>query len=356
MEINVDIKEFSKAVGKLNAFAEEDKVLHLPPKVKVVAKDGKMTLTCTDAESHGQFSFPCDGEMSFVIALRDLVSATKLRGNPTLTLDDGKIKIEEGQTQMQFPVSDVENYPALQEDNSVDYLTLPAGKLKKFLNKISYAKLEKDSRLFLTVVKLDVDGKDIDACATTGAFLLTNHMEIEGNEAKFSGLLTSRALRCISSCNDDEDADISILDDKLRLHTSSDYIILPLLNVTYPNVSKLLTNTDNATFTLDKDDVLNSMRIFQGLDNIEIKLSKNDASNIKFESDTGVHHVVDVVPMEGVAGGDFSFSVNIPIFESLFKNLGDGLKKLTFTYQDNVSQVLVSDEENLKGAVMPMRE
>ena len=349
--------KLKKVLVKVNAFTSKDIVLNAPPRILFQAKDGRVSVTSCNGTDFGKFSFNTEDktEMAFVMDVKNFSRMASLRGDPSIEFENDCVEIKNGDTKMVFPAQPIETYPlqdhALENENRIE---IKSEELKKFLSKVSYCRNEKDTRLFVTGVRLSFDGKTLKAEGTDSIRIMNNAIDlpIEKNFS-FSGILNSKAIGMIENLDDDKVVKIGMDDISVGIEDDDNTVFIALINAKYPDLSNLFDVENKASFTLDKGQVLESLSLFAQSDNKSIIID-GEGDKLTFHQEDGVSEIKDCIPLEEFQGSHFNFCVDIDLFREIFQNMKEGSTKLKFIFNDTLEPVKVYDEEQLIGIIQPM--
>lgn len=355
----VEKTKLKSALSKLSVLVgRESTVDGNPTRILFDADGGHVSLTSCDGSNLGVFSFTIADQstLSFVCDYRTLASATVLRGDVQMDVEDSVLTITQGDTKMRYPVKGKDSYPnEAKSIESDDVLTVGSSKLKKLLSKISYIRKEKDPRMFTTGINFILKGNELKMETTDGPRIFRNFTTLEQDAGfSFKGLLGSRAVRLIESLDDEIDVAIQMDDNAISFETGDMKVYTPLLNCKFPTLDKLFTIDEKSRVKLNKSEVLESMEIFAVSDNKALTLAV-DGDKMLFYMNDGISEIKDKIPMINSSGTNFGFPIDFDFFRDLFKNLKD-CETVEIVCDDDMSPVYFCDEENMEGMLMPLKK
>lgn len=349
--------KLKKLLAKVNAFVSKDLVTTTPPRVLFQAKDGKVNVTSCNGTDFGRFSFETEDrtEMEFVIDVKNFSRMASLRGDASIEFESDCVEIKNGDTKMVFPAQTVDTYPlqdyALETDNRIE---VKSEDLKKCIGKVSYCRNEKDTRLFVTGILLTFDGKTLKAEGTDSIRIMDNSIGLpEDKGFQFEGILNSKAIGVIENLDDGKDVKIGMDGVSVCVEDDDNLIYVSLINAKYPDLSKLFKVNETATFTLDKNQVLESLTLFSQSENKSVIID-GEGDKLTFHQEDGVSEIKDCIPLEDFKGEHFNFCVDIDLFREIFQNMKEGSSKMKFVFNQPLEPVKVYDEEQLVGIIQPM--
>lgn len=356
----VEKSKLKKALARVNAFTVKDNLNSTnPPRVLFKAKDGKVEITSSNKTDFGRFTFDIEdkSEIGFTIELKDLMRATTMRGDPDIVFDEDCVQFSNGDTQMTFGARDASTYPLDSYELGDDKrIALPTDTLKKLVGKVAYCRNEKDQREFITGVHLMFDGKKLTAEATDAGRGMRNVLELDEDKGfSFNGIINAKTIGMIDSLEDGQEVQIGMDERAILIDNSEMSVYVVLINAKYPDMDRFLNGIkNNASFTLDRDAVVESLGLFSMSENKSLHL-EGEGDKLVISQDDGVSKIKDTIPLEDFKGSQFSFLIDIDMFRELFQNIKEGSTKLHFVFNASEAPIQVYDEEKLLGAICPLR-
>lgn len=354
----VEKGKLKNALGKVSAFVTKDSnaAIGMSSKVRFEAKGGNVKLVAFDGSNlvvH-EFKTGDTSELGFVCDYRSLLASTLMRGDVTVEYGDGCVTMSEGDTNMVYPAVDAEAMQYKELKKPTDGICLLGAEIKRLVGKVSYARNEKDTRAFITCVNLICKGGELKAVATDACRMITNTIPISDGSEEFNVAIGDKTLKAIDCLCDEEEVCLSVGKTAISFYSESLKVSTPLVSIEYPSCEKFFQMEGVAEFTLDKSQVMESLAIMTTSENKGLSISKQ-GEKVKLSLKDGICDIVDLIPMEGFKGEDFSFACDIDKFKDIFVNIKDGCKKVKFTFGGPAMQILVADEESMRGCFMPLR-
>ena len=148
------------------------------------ARDGRLTVTGTDMEVELISSVPADvsqaGEITIPARkLVDIVKALPDGAKITCTVNDDKATLSSEKSRFTLSTLPASEFPATDQVESLEDIDVSEEKLKRMLDKTSFAMANQDVRYYLNGLLFDFSGQQLRAIATDGHRLAICDLESE---------------------------------------------------------------------------------------------------------------------------------------------------------------------------------
>lgn len=354
--MKIEKAKLKNALNKISVFVEKE-ANGTSSKILFSANGGKASITVCDGTNIGIFSFPIEDQsnLAFVTEHKPFAMAMALRGDLDFEYKDNVLKITQGESVVRYAATDADTY-AFEEKSIEDgqSIKIDSSILKKLIGKVSYARKEKDARVFVTGVNLSCKGSQLKAESTDALRMLRNYTTIENTGVEFQGVLSAKCIRAIETMDENKEIVLSMNESAVSFLSDDMKVYVPKLNCKYPDSTRFFEIDQKATFVLDKDKTLETIEFLSCSENKALLCRRSD-NRVLFSMEDGISDVKDIIDMDSVSGSNFEFCMDFENFRDIFRNLKDG-NKVTFCWSDPLSIILFKDEENLEGVVMPLRK
>ncbi len=178
--------------------------------------DDQLTITGYDLEVGINVSVYADIEKKGAVIMPNKMLLDILRKMPdeTITFDvdsQQTITIKCGIIEFSLPGLPSSEYPNMPEMINERHITLPQGKLKYMLQRITYALSDNESRILNTGALFDVVGQTLNIVALDGYRMAIRRTEIDYDGEDFKFIVPGNALRELEkTLSDDNDSAVSI--------------------------------------------------------------------------------------------------------------------------------------------------
>lgn len=358
--MKIEKNKLKSALNRLAPFTAKEIGSVLAPRLLVKASGGKFSLTGCSNGNIGNVFFDGDGndEFEFVIAYKELFTATAMRGDCDLTVAENTVTITQGDSKVVLPIQSADEFP--RESKAVvsgASVTVAGDYLKRLISKVSLATKERSPQLYKSGINLICTGDTLQAIATDGARIFRNKMDImPAQPCQFNGVISPCAIKVIDSLGSESSVVIKMDKDAIAFESESMNAYLPLLACEFPSVGKFFgASVSNAHFVLDKMSVNESLDIFSHTDNKALNVS-GSGMQVCFSTDNGVSVLEDKFMMKDSDGNDFKFSIDMDYFRDFFRNLHDGETELEFYVTNEIAPIEVRGESNFDAVIMPLHK
>ncbi len=184
------------------------------------------------------------------------------------TNDAHKATLRSGRTVRTISGLDPEQFPALQMDETVCEISLPAETFRILIESVAFAALGDDSRPALTGVHLDADNTSLTMTAADGMRLARRSMELLDAD-DFQANVPAKALSIVASGLKGALGAVHLsLDARgrtLGVRSAVGCWAIQLLADPFPDISRQLAQTPEQTVVVDRDDLLRACRLVSTL-------------------------------------------------------------------------------------------
>lgn len=282
MKINLDKKEFVKALQIGSSFAGKSKVIPILDCVKIKVGLDKLTIVSTDSEnaiSKKMQIEEADGEVTFCVSFKDLSSYVKLVSGDIVTLvvneKDLEVKHEKGNVTL--PLMDAEEFPALKPDADCTEVKISSALLNNWI--VDARNFVGDDELRPVMGDIYFYSKDgeVGCCGSDGHFMFSDNIKEDNGEWSF--LLNKGAFKSVCDvCQDVEDVAVKIGSRNVMFIGEGVSVLARLQEGRFPNFKSVQPTNSPIQVKLSKSELLDAIN--------RVKVGANNASClIKIEVD-----------------------------------------------------------------------
>lgn len=283
MKLICDGLDLSEAVLKVSKALSVKAVNPVLEGIKLVAVGDKLILTASDTELTIEKTIKADVIMegSTVVVGKYFVEfAKKLEKEQVelCKLDDGGLQIKYSESESEFQVFPVDNYPLIKKFNDGDYFIIEQKEFKGIVEKTSFACSLDDSRPILKGCLFEMKNGELTVVALDGFRMSVVKKELESS-GNFSVVIPSRTLQEIVRIleNDEENMKVILNNNTLFIEIGNVTLISRLIEGEFVKYNHILPTNFNNTVTVNKNAFLTS------IERASI-VTKNDRYNIvKFD-------------------------------------------------------------------------
>ena len=173
----------------------------------------------------------------------------------------------------------VEEFPTIEIEESKDPIILDKKIFKNIINQTIFATSSEESRPVLTGINLKITGNKLE-CTATDSYRLAKKVVLLPTEVKenIDVIIPTRNLNELLKMLDDEDTlELNIFNNKIIFRFDSITMLSRIINVTYPDVNKLIPDS----FELEVK--INLNEFYNAIDRVSLFTNENEKNTIKFE-------------------------------------------------------------------------
>lgn len=173
MKFSIQREVFLQPLSQVVGVVERRQTLPVLANFLLVAKEGRLSVTGTDMEVELVGSVDADvaqeGEITVPARkLLDIVRALPDGSNITMVVKDDKASMTAGRSRFTLATLPASEFPATDQVETQEEVTLEEAALKKLLDKTSFAMANQDVRYYLNGLLMDFSGGKLRTVATDG--------------------------------------------------------------------------------------------------------------------------------------------------------------------------------------------
>lgn len=172
-------------------------------------------------------------------------------------------------------------FPSLPNMSGATQFKVKQSELKDMLFRTSFAVSREDNRYALTGVFMNINNGEASFAGTDGKRLAKAQMSVDLDGA-FSGsfIIPLKAVdEIVKNLNDDDQATIYLMHDKIAVEASNTMIITKLLVGDYPNVNRVIPDKSEVNVSLHREELMTLLRqisLFAGESNQSVRFTFSD--------------------------------------------------------------------------------
>ncbi len=271
MEFNIERVTFLEAVQKTLGIVERKSTMPILNNVLIKTGDGQITVVATDREVGlvACYEAVVVEQGGITIAARKLyemireiqgehVNVKKLENN-WVTITCGKIKYR-------LPGISIDEFPEVSDDHDVGFSRIKSGLLREMITKTYFAISTDEMRVSLNGVCLKIERGWIEMVATDGHRLSMVKMKLEDDvvpDFASEGIIIPRkGVGELRKLLEDESGYVEVgIQQGVCIFKKRDTILrISLIDSDYPDYEKVIPTEEGVDITLNKEDMLHSLR------------------------------------------------------------------------------------------------
>lgn len=244
-------------------------------------------------------------------------------------IENNQVVITSGKALFTINGLDADNYPHLPLIENQDQITIPVHILQKLIAETVFAVSQHESRPILTGVHFVLKDHELLAVATDSHRLSQRKIPLEDEKGEFDIVIPGKSLIELSRSlsDEDEEVEITILDNQVLFKNSHMYFYSRLLEGNYPDTNRLIPTSFNTEINFSVPTFLAaieraSLLSHEGRNNI-VKLSINADEVTLFGNSPEVGKVEENLVYEKVTGDPLEISFNPDYMKAALRAFGD---------------------------------
>lgn len=356
-----------KPLSLITGFVERKQAMPILSNVYLKKSGEEITLIANDMEI--QASITTKGEMSgedFTITLpgkklHDVLKVFPDNKDIMFENDNNKILVKSGNTKFNLQSLPAEHYPLLKiNDEVICQFTLNQGILKKLLGQVQYAMADKDSRVFLNGMLLEIKNGQLRLVATDAHRLGFINYGLSANIENCSTIIPRKTILELSRLLEDGETPITvkIYPNQVFFETEDKQLITKVIDGKYPDYERVIPLGNDKLCLINREELLKAVERVAviGIDKLKtlnMELSNNVlAISCRNEEQEESR---DEIEVKYEYNEVLKCSFNINYVRELLSNCN--CEKLQWAFFDGQRSVLVTipNDVDFKSVIMPLR-
>ncbi|WP_417744816.1 DNA polymerase III subunit beta [Rosistilla oblonga] len=367
MKILCDRECFANAFQMAASVAPSRSPKAILQNVKVVAREGVVSLSATDMEiginidvsgveieSEGAALLPVNRVNSILRECRD--------EHITFESTDSGMKVKTARSRFQLPSEDPDEFPHVESFSETKFHTVPTKAFRDLLKRTVVAADDESGRYALGGVLVEMEASCVTAVGTDGRRLATaaTYGDCNSGHATIgtNTIVPSRSINLIERALSDKDetVDIAARDNDILIRSPRWMIVSRLVEGRYPNWRQVLPNTENHS------SVMVNVGSFHAALRQAAIMTSQESNGIEFTFGDGT------MTLEAASADVGESRVEMPIdysgeavsvwmdhrYVSDACKVLDAQESLTLYFESGTRPVLLTTEDGYRYVVMPM--
>lgn len=269
MKFIISTQELNYLINKIQNVVPLKQTIPILSNFLIEAANGKLTLTATDLT----VGVECSTELEHILEEGAITLPAKrfsqLIRELTATNLEFKcssneiVEITAGASHFKINGMNKAEFPALPNLDDAIQFSIPQKELKELLAATAFAASREENRPILTGICMQINNGKATFTTTDGKRLAQAQSPIAIDPAMAScSVIPLKAVEEISKnlSDDEEDATIYIMQDKLAVNASNTRVITKLLVGDYPDVNKVIPEKLDITISLHREELMSLLR------------------------------------------------------------------------------------------------
>lgn len=348
-------------------FVERKQILSILSNVYLKKVGNNLTLIANDMEIQASIVIQTEMDVAdFTITLpgkklQDILKAFPDNNDIIFETQDGKVLIKSKKTKFTIQSLDAESYPLLKiTENELGKFTLSQSTLKKFIGQIQYAMADKDSRVFLNGMLLEIKNNQLNLVATDAHRLGFIHYDIGSILQNHNTIIPRKTILELSRLLDDseEPVTIQIYPHQVIFETANKQLITKVIDGKYPDYDRVIPLHNDKLCLIKREELLKAVERVAviGIDKLKTLtfMLNHNLLNISCKNEDQ-EESYDEIEVNYNYNEPLKLSFNINYVRDLLSNCQ--AEYLQWAFFDAQRSVLVTIPENnvFKSVIMPLR-
>jgi DNA polymerase-3 subunit beta len=348
-------------------FVEKKQTMPILSNVYFKKVDSSITLVANDMEI--QASITTSGEMSgddFIITLpgkklQDVLKAFPDNADIAFESQDSKVLVKSGKTKFTLQSLPAEHYPLLRvTEEAICQFAIDQMDLKQLLGQIQYAMADKDSRVFLNGMLLEIKNNQLRLVATDAHRLGLVTYTLAENVGSCSSIIPRKTILELYRLLEESDEPllIKIYPNQVYFETKTKQLITKVIDGKYPDYERVIPLGNDKLCIIRREELLKAVERVAviGIDKLKtlnMELCNNQLliSCRNEEQEESRDEIEVTYPSNEL----LKLSFNIYYVRELLSNCQ--AEELQWAFFDSQRSVLVTipNELDFKSVIMPLR-
>lgn len=370
MEITVDVREFAKALQRIQGVVEKKSAMPALSHalIRTVGTD-RVSVAATDLEvaQTAEYAAEVGTEGAMCLAARPLYDIVRnLPDREKMVLSDmgsGRVSIVCAHTKYRVVSLAADSFPAVNTGEGTELATVPSATLKEMIERTLYAVSSDETRYSLTGVFCESaeDGQGVRMVSTDGHRLSLVERPLEGTLGLSDGVIIPRKglneLRKLIDEGGDE-ARIGFVDNHVIFEVGSVRLVTRLIDGTFPNYRQVIPVSSPKHVAIDREAFAKALR------RTSLLGSDSKGQGVKLELESGrlqltvnnpdLGDATELVEV-GYEGDPVTIGFNCRYLLEALSVVTEGNMQLELTDDLAPGVITAPDDPGFKAVIMPMR-
>jgi DNA polymerase III, beta subunit len=251
-------------------------------------------------------------------------------------IESNQVIITSGKANFTVNGLDAESYPHLPIVDSQNQIQIPIHVLNKLISETVFAVSQHESRPILTGVHFVLENQKLLAVATDSHRLSQRVIPLESDVESFNIVIPGKSLTELSRSfvDEEEQVQISIMDNQVLFETTNMKFYSRLLEGTYPDTNRLIPTSFNTEIEFSVPSFLAaieraSLLSHEGRNNI-VRLHIAEDGVVLYGNSPEIGKVEEDLTYEQVSGDPIDISFNPDYMKAALRAFGDMTIKIRF--------------------------
>jgi DNA polymerase III subunit beta len=319
MEFKIDKETFLKALQKVQGIVEKRNTMPILSNVLIEASEDCIQVTATDLEVGMRSSYPTTviKEGRITVSAKKIYEIIKELSDQEIsfsTKENDWVEIRSGRAQFNIVGLSPEEFPYFPKITDDSFIKVSTTMLREMIEHTSYAICHDETKYNLNgiLVRTSTDGAHtiIRMVATDGHRLSVTERELDGNasnELSKGVIFPKKGIFELKRMAEEEGDQVLLgfMDNSAVCKKGNTVVVMRLVDGEFPDYTKVIPASNDKLITLNREDLLHSLRRMAILSSEKFKGIKFDVKNGRVEISSSNPELGEACEeLESVYGGD----------------------------------------------------
>lgn len=264
MKIELDKKEFVKALQVGGSFAGKSKVMPILDCVKIKVGLDKLTIVSTDSEnaiSKRLNGITSDEEGTFCVNMQDLMSYIKMIDSDEIeiNINGNAAEVKHAKGSFTFPVESSDEFPSIKPDEDCVEVSINAALLNNWIADGKNFVANDELRPVMNGLYVYCKENELGCCASDGHALFTDNIKVE-NVPEFSFVLNKNAFKSVcDAIQSAEEVKVKVGKRNVMFMADGVSVIARQIDGRYVNFKAVCPKDNSIEVKVDRKEMLNAI-------------------------------------------------------------------------------------------------
>lgn len=247
MKFSAQREEILKPLQAVIGVVERRQTMPVLSNVLLTLREGTLAITATDLEVELVANAAVKEEASGEITvpgrkLHDIVRALPDGVEVKFSVSGDRVTIRAGRSRFTLSTLRAADFPSVEEIAVQQSVTVPAGELKKLLERTQFSMAQQDVRYYLNGMLLETEGQTLRAVATDGHRLALGEMKLENAAARNQQVIVPRkgVLELVRLLEADGDVTVQFGTNHIRVELDGRRFTSKLIDGRFPEYGRVV--------------------------------------------------------------------------------------------------------------------
>src|SRR6266478_9772126 len=267
LRITVSKDELVSALGVVSRAVSTRTSVQILSGILVEAQGGELRLAATDMElsPRATVSAQIEGDGAIVLPGKTFADISRLLPAGEVSIEhkpaESVVHVTAGTASYTLHTFNPEDFPRLQELDSVQTFTVDRESLLETIHRVARAASRDESRPVLTGILVSFTGGKLVMAATDSYRLAVKETVLEGTVPELEAIVPSRALQELARiANSGDTVDVGVHENQVLFSTEGAWLTTRRIDGQFPNYRQLLPEAFEHELTLPRTEILEVVR------------------------------------------------------------------------------------------------